>query len=147
VDVSTEIVIRRGRQQVAEWSADPARAPLWHPWVRRVEWLTEPQLTAGARLTFSVEFLRRQREHTYEIVEYRPGERLVMRAAGGPFPMETIYEWSDVDGGATRMRLRNRGRGEGLGVLLGPVIAAIVRRGNRQDLRRLKAILELRGER
>jgi len=144
VDVWTEITIRRGRQQVADWSADPARAPLWYPRIKRVEWLTSPPLTVGSRVRFSAEFLRRQLEYTYEIVEYVPGERLVMRASGGPFPMETTYEWSDAGGGFTRMRLGNRGSSSGLGWLLAPMMGAMVRRENRKDLRRLKAILELR---
>ena len=98
----------------------------------------------GSRVRFSAEFLRRQLEYTYEIVEYIPGQRMVMRTSGGPFPMETTYEWSDAGGGHTRMRLRNRGSGSGLGLLLAPVMGMLVRRENGRDLRRLKAILELR---
>lgn len=144
VDVSTEIVIRRGRQQVAEWSADPTRASLWHPNIKRVEWLTEPPLTVGSRVRFTAEVLRRQIQFTCEIVEHVPGERLVMRTSEAPFPMETTYEWSDAGPGGTLMRLRNRGRASGFGYLLAPILGVMVRRANRRDLRRLKAILELR---
>jgi catechol 2,3-dioxygenase-like lactoylglutathione lyase family enzyme len=34
--------------------------------------------------------------YTYEIVEFVPGERLVMRTADGPFPMETTYTWQPL---------------------------------------------------
>src|SRR4051812_5050449 len=144
MDVWTEIVIRRGRQKVAEWSADPGRAPLWYGNIKRVEWRTEPPLQVGSRVAFSAEFLRRRLDYTYEVVDYIPGERLVMRTSEGPFPMETTYAWSDVGIGHTLMRLRNRGSASGLATLLTPFMGVLVRRENRRDLRRLKAILELR---
>ena len=64
-----------------------------------------------------------------------------MSMSDGPFPMETTYTWSDVDIG-TRMTLRNRGEPEGYFRMLGSVIEAGMRRNNRQDLERLKAVIE-----
>jgi hypothetical protein len=56
--------------------------------------------------------------------------------------METTYSWEDSAGGGTRMALRNRGQPSGLARLAAPMIAAAMRRANRQDLKRLKGILE-----
>lgn len=71
-----------------------------------------------------------------------PGERLVMRTADGPFPMETTYTWEPVGGGATRMTLRNRGNPSGFAGLTAPVMARAMRRATSKDLARLKGILE-----
>jgi hypothetical protein len=71
-----------------------------------------------------------------------PGERLVMRTAEGPFPMETSYTFEDAPGGGTRMSLRNRGEPAGFSKLAAPLIARAMQRANRKDLARLKAILE-----
>jgi hypothetical protein len=49
------------------------------------------QIEVGSRITFVARFLGKQIEYTYEIVEYEPLERLVMRTHEGPFPMETCY--------------------------------------------------------
>ena len=43
-------------------------------------------------------FLRRRLSYTYEVVELDPEERLVMRTADGPFPMETTDTWESVAG-------------------------------------------------
>jgi hypothetical protein len=58
--------------------------------------------------------------------------------------METTYTWTSVDPTATRMRLRNRGEPRGFSKVMAPFIASAVRRANRKDLARLKAILETR---
>ena len=80
--------------------------------------------------------------YTYEVVELVPGERLVMRTAQGPFPMETTYTWADASEGSTLMMLRNRGEPSGFAAVTAPVMARAVRRANRADLARLAQLLE-----
>jgi uncharacterized membrane protein len=142
VDVLTEIVIDRPREQVAGYAADPSNAPDWYVNIASVEWLTEPPVRAGSRLAFVARFLGRRLAYTYEIVELVPGERLVMRTAEGPFPMETSYTWHDEGSGRTRMSLRNRGEPAGFSRVMAPFVARAMRRANRNDLAALKARLE-----
>jgi hypothetical protein len=93
-------------------------------------------------VTFIARFLGQRLQYTYEITELLPRERLSMRTAAGPFPMETIYTWTAEAPGTTVMTLRNRGRPAGFSRLVGPVLAAAMSRENRKDLARLKALLE-----
>jgi uncharacterized membrane protein len=144
VDVHSETVIRRPRDEVAGYAGDPANAPEWYANIDSVEWRTPPPLGIGSRLDFVARFLGRRLAYTYEVVEHVPGERLVMRTAEGPFPMETTYTWDAVDEGSTRMTLRNRGRPSGFSGLVAPVMAAAMRRANRADLVRLRGLLEQR---
>jgi hypothetical protein len=65
----------------------------------------------------------------------------VMRAAEGPFPIETTYIWEATADGSTRMLLRNRGAPTGFSVLLAPFMAWAVKSANRKDLALLKRLL------
>ena len=59
-----------------------------------------------------------------------PGQRLVMRTAQGPFPMQTTYTWQPEDAERTRMTLRNQGEPGGFAAVAGPVMAAAMPRAN-----------------
>jgi len=142
VDVLTEITIARPADAVAAYAADPANAPAWYENIASVRWETEPPLRTGSRFAFTARFLGRSLAYTYEITEFVPAERLVMRTAQGPFPMETTYTWQALDDRSTRMTLRNRGEPAGFSKLAGSVMTAAMRRANRKDLAKLRQILE-----
>jgi len=126
---------------VAAYAGDPGNAPEWYVNISSVRWETAPPVVVGSRVAFVARFLGRELAYTYEVRELVAGERLVMSTAQGPFPMETTYTWTDAPGG-TRMTLRNRGRPSGFRGIAAPVMAAAMRRANRKDLARLKALLE-----
>ncbi len=67
-----------------------------------------------------------------------------MRTAEGPFPMETTYTWTASGPGATRMTLHNQGRPAGFSKVVAPLMEPAMRRANRKDLAKLKAILQSR---
>jgi uncharacterized protein YndB with AHSA1/START domain len=142
VDVETGIEIARPREEVAAYACDPDNATAWYENIQAVSWETPPPLTVGSRVAFVASFLGRRLSYTYEIVELVPGERLVMRTAEGPFPMETTYEWRDSLDGGTLMTLRNRGEPSGFANVAAPLMARAMRRANRKDLDALKALLE-----
>ena len=141
VDVVTEITINRSTDVVAAFSADPTNAPQWYKNIESVEWKTDPPVRVGSKVAFLAHFLGRRLAYTYEITEFVPGKRLVMRTAEGPFPMETTYVWTDVDG-ATWMTLRNRGEPSGFSKVGAPFMASAMRRANRKDLASLRKLLE-----
>jgi hypothetical protein len=145
VDVVTEAVIRRPVEAVASYAADPANAPEWYANIESVRWRTPPPVAVGSTMDFVAHLLGRRLAYTYEVVEFEPGRRMVMRTAQGPFPMETTYTWEPVDEASTRMTLRNRGEPAGFARVAGPVLATAIRRANRTDLANLRRILEAAG--
>ncbi len=96
VDVVTEVVIERPRDDVAAFAVDPDNATRWYKNITSVGWRSAPPLSVGTRLDFVARFLGRELTYTYEVQDLVPGERLVMRTAQGPFPMETTYTWEDA---------------------------------------------------
>jgi hypothetical protein len=56
--------------------------------------------------------------------------------------METSYEWRALGDARTEMTLRNRGTPSGFSRLLQPFMSMAMRRANKNDLARLKALLE-----
>lgn len=145
VDVVTSIEIDRPRDRVAAFAADPDNTTAWYSNIREVEWKSPRPLTVGSRLGFVAGFLGRRLEYVYEIREWIPRERMVMATSDGPFAMETTYRWEDSPTGGTIMTLRNRGTPSGFSNLAAPALAAAMRRANKKDLTRLKALLEAIG--
>ena len=118
VDVRTEVVINRPPREVAAYASDPDNATAWYENIKSVEWKSPKPLSVGSRVDF---------------VE-------------GPFPMETTYTWQETSTGDTKMALRNRGEPSGFSKLAAPMLASAMRRANRKDLARLKALLESRAD-
>jgi hypothetical protein len=143
VDVQVEAVIPFPRAVVASYAGDPNRAPDWYANIDFVRWRTPPPVEVGSQMDFEARFLGRRLAYTYEVVELVPGERLVMRTADGPFPMETTYTWQPVPGG-TLMRLRNRGTPSGFAKVAAPVMRMAMKGAMTKDLARLTKRLQHR---
>ncbi len=141
VDVTVETRIERPVEEVAAFAGDPGNAPSWYVNIESVQWQTPPPVQVGSRMDFAATFLGRRIEYTYEVIDLVPGERLVMRTAQGPFPMQTTYTWEPTHGG-TRMTLRNDGSPSGFARVAAPVMELAMRRAMTKDLAALKRRLE-----
>lgn len=142
VDVSTEILIHCPIATVAKYASDPDNATEWYTNIKSVRWKTSKPLNEGSQIAFTSKFLGKSLAYTYEVVEFIPNEKFVMRTADGPFPMETTYRWQSISETETKMTLRNRGTPLGFSKIFMPFMIFAMRKANRKDLIRIKQILE-----
>jgi len=142
VDVVTEINIKCPIKRVSEYATNPDHAPEWYVNIHSAEWKTPKPLTIGSQIAFNAKFLGRELAYVYEIIEYIPEKKLVMKTANGPFPMETIYTWKTIDDNHTRMTLKNKGNPTGFSKIFSPFMSSMMKRANMKDLKKIKDILE-----
>lgn len=120
VDVLTEIQISCSRDEVVEFASNPDNFIEWYENIGTVEWKSEKPLRVGSKVAFTAHFLGKKLAYTYKFVELIPGQKLVMRTAEGPFPMETTYTWETINDLTTCMTLRNKGNPTGFSRFLHP---------------------------
>lgn len=142
VNVFTEILIKKPKDFVSDYAANPDNAPEWYVNIKSAEWKSPKPLKVGTSVAFVAHFLGRKLAYTYEFVEFIPGQKLVMKTAEGPFPMETTYTWTAIDENTTKMTLRNAGKPGGFSKFFAPFMAKMMRKANTKDLQNIKRILE-----
>lgn len=142
VDVLREINIARSQSLVSAYASDQDNAPEWYDNINSASWLTPRPLIQGSKIKFQARFMGKQLEYTYEITALKSGVMLVMSTFEGPFPMETIYTWRELDKDSCQMTLRNRGNPKGFSKLVAPLMAMMMKKAMQKDLIKLKNILE-----
>ena len=151
VDVNTEILINIPTDLVANYAMNPLNAPEWYVNIKTAEPVEKENtphkkgdFQEGDKIAFKAEFLGKELAYIYEIVELIHNERLVMRTADGPFPMETTYTFKEVGKKSTLMTLRNKGEPSGFSKFFSPFMSYMMKKANRKDLQMIKEILENR---
>ena len=139
-DVRVVIDVARPREQVAAYLRDPGNDPSWIGGLRSARLVTDPPVGVGSRVERVASFLGRRIEYVNEITELT-GTRLAMRSVRSPFPMRVAYGFEDA-GQATEVSVRVEGDASRAYRLADPIMATLVRRSVRRDLRTLKRVLE-----
>lgn len=142
LDIITEIIINKNIDEVANYTANPDHAPNWYDNIESVEWKTPKPLEIGSRLAFVANFLGRKLSYTYEIVEFIPLKRMIMKTSEGPLLMETIYTWYVWDLDHTKMTLQNRVKPKGFYIFMAPFLESMMKTANKKDLVKIKRIIE-----
>jgi len=102
IDVITETIIFQPIEKVADYAANPDNASESHVNIKSAEWKTSKPLIPGTHVAFKVQFMGREMAYIYEVTEYTPHKKMMMRTSEGPFSMETTYQWESVGPNQTK---------------------------------------------
>ena len=141
VDISSEIMIRRPREEVAAFATDPGNDPTWIGGIVEAKKVTDGPLGVATKIARVASFLGRRMHYAPEVVEYEM-HALVVMSTDQPFPMTIRYEFADSEGG-TKMTIQVQGEGSGFFSVAAPLLAMMVKRNVSKDLERLKELLEM----
>lgn len=143
--VEESIVIDRPRAEVFEYLEDRQHDAVWMGSVVESEWLDNgAPLSVGRRGRMALKVFGKRTETIDEVSELVPGERIAHRTVKGTFLLNTAC-LTAAEGRGTRATVSAEADhlvGGRLGRLADPLIAGLMRRGFKADLRRLKRILE-----
>lgn len=137
-----ETTIERPAEEVFAFVADPANDPQWCPNVRSVQQASGDGPGEGARYEVVHTPTGKPVQLSYEILELEPPRHLLMRQEDDMGTFLTTYELEPAGEGRTRIVQRSEMRFKGLARIAAPVISLLVRKGNRDQFARLKALLE-----
>ncbi len=115
--------------------------PSWRTGVETMRHEPAGPAAVGTRTFQVIHFLGRIFEIEAEVTEIVPGERIVFRTMRDPLEASG-YRAVAGDGGATRVTYHVEARLTGLMQAFSPLVMWAYRRRTRQDLQRLRTILE-----
>ncbi len=141
IKFEVSIEIHRPVEDVFEFVADGRNAPRWNSAVREVRQISKDPVDVGTQYWMERKLPRGIVENTYEVVEYKPNERLSIKSTSGPTPFLYRYRF-ERSGMGTRLFLSGEGEVEGLANVLGPLLSRAVKRGVEDNVHTLKGILE-----
>jgi uncharacterized protein YndB with AHSA1/START domain len=138
---SHAIVIERPPEEVFAYLADVRHLPEWQTGIVELRADDEPRL--GGRHVEVRSLLGKRIEATLEITAYEPPRRFDLEVVEGPLKLRVAHTLEPVDGG-TRVEVDGEGDPGRLFRFAGPLLARAVEKQTRDDLARLKRLLERR---
>ncbi|MEJ2204080.1 MAG: SRPBCC family protein [Gemmatimonadota bacterium] len=140
---TASIHIERSPEDVYDYMDDVSREREWQPSLRTAHQDPPGPSRVGTRKRYVSEFLGREIDNTYVVLEVEPGRRLVSETTrDSAADVRTEVEW-EPDGAGTRITMSVEGRPRGLMKLLPrSVLEAAYRKELSASLQRLKEHLE-----
>lgn len=140
VDVSVDIEISAAPADVAAVMFDPARESEWLKAVKSVD-VIDPALAPGARVRHTASFMGKEVSWTTTVETVQFPHMLTLAIAEGAFAGTVSYTIARTAGGS-RARIRGVGQTTKLGFLPASMVEGPARSALREDLERLKQIIE-----
>lgn len=133
ITTEIDITIDRSAPDVFDLLSDFTQNPVWQNGMKSCNWMTEPPVEVGSQYQQHAEFLGRDINSVFEVVEYEPGYLIKAITISATFPI-TFTRWVEVLGPAsTRVQALIEGDSSGVFRLMEPLMRPVVRRSIKSD--------------
>ena len=144
ITLQESIEINRSVKEVYDYIVNVENAPKWQPAVIEVKRLTEGPIRVGTQFKEVAKMMGRQFNTICEITELEVERRFAFKGtSSGPFDYEALYTLEPT-GNATRLNIVGKMRAKGLWKFLEPIFKAEVKKESRQEVLRMKSVIETR---
>lgn len=143
-EVEECIFIERPPEAVFRFATEPANVPRFSPNVLEYERLDEGILRVGSRVRGTAKVAGRRVDYIYEVTEFNPPERYVIRAVESPISFRVTQRYEATDEGTlVDWHTESDGYGGFFGKLAESVVTSMYARDVKSNLRTLKELLEV----
>jgi len=142
VEVTSSIEINRPAAEAFELVADMSKNPTWQKGQVSCVWTSDPPIGLGSTYDQEARFLGKSIVSSFEVTEYRPGERIRIVSTGGTMDIDVTRTVEPRGDDRCLVSAVVNGDPPGFMRLLGPLLPVMVRSSVSGDYRRLKELLE-----
>lgn len=139
--IQATIVIDRPIEEVFAFVADYSARAQWQSGIIESKIISDGPLAVGSQYKYVAQVLGKRLDTAGEITEHQPPSRHGWKATSGPFPLEGVFTFEEVDGG-TRVTSTVEAEGDGFFKLAEPLVIRMVRRDFQTGFDNLKDLLE-----
>jgi uncharacterized protein YndB with AHSA1/START domain len=135
------VVVRRPREEVFAYLADPENDPQWSSAGGTMRLTSDRPVRVGSTVRQESRFLGRRLDFALEVTAYEPSTRFGMKVTAGPIRFSGMRTLESVAEG-TKVTFAGGGQSNGFFRIAEPLVTWLANRQLRADLRALKQVLE-----
>lgn len=141
IEVMTEILIKRPLDEVFGFISNFENNRQWQSGMQEAKFISQPPLRVGSTYSQVANFLGREINSTFEVIEYEPGYIVKATSTSGSFPITFTRTVEPVDN-RILVHAKIQGEAKGFFKISSPILKTLVKKSIESDCRNLKQILE-----
>jgi hypothetical protein len=116
--------------------------PRWDPRVLDIKLLEGGEPAVGSTFRLRRTTFGREEAHVFRYTAWEPSHVMAYRSEDGAMSFELTSSFAEAGDGSTRLTVSGKARAHGARALLAPLLGPMVRRQMRDNLARIKGLIE-----
>ena len=143
ISINVSTLILRPIREVFEYIVTPENNSKWQYGLLESVRVPNQGVTVGALISSFGHFMGRRIESTFEVTEFESNKGYGFETISGPIQLQTSYSFEPVDHG-TVVTVSTLINPAGFFKLVDPIVARIAKKQFKENLAKLKVLLEAR---